>query len=129
MLFRSDNYELRKEDVDTIRDWIDRLRKSVDTKNLLRQALAGRKLTPAEQQAVAYNVFDGLEIARLLMNEPEEIEGIKKVNLKISSYLQINSTEITDHVRRLVIQIIFSKGKNPSLAERYMEFLDDGRIR
>ena len=125
----SDNYELRKEDVDTIRDWIDRLRKSVDTKNLLRQALAGRKLTPAEQQAVAYNVFDGLEIARLLMNEPEEIEGIKKVNLKISSYLQINSTEITDHVRRLVIQIIFSKGKNPSLAERYMEFLDDGRIR
>lgn len=125
----SDNYELRKEDVDTIKDWIDRLRKSNATKNLLRRALVGRKLTQAEQQAVAYNVFDGSEIAKLLTNEPEEIEGIKKADLKISSYLQINSTEITDHVRRLVMQAIFSEGKNRSLAERYMKFLDDGRIR
>ena len=125
----SDDYELSKEDVDTIKEWIDRLRKSNGTKNLLRRALTGRELTSAEQQIVAYNIFDGAEIAKLLMSESEETEGIKRTNLKICSYLQLNNTEITDHVRRLVMQAIFSGGKNRSLAERYIDFWDDGRIK
>ncbi len=125
----SDNYELTKEDVDTIEDWIDRLRKSDTTKRLLRQALSGRELKLEEQQVVAYNVFGGYEIGCLLTDAPNEAEGIKKVNLKISSYLQLNNAEITDQVRRLVLQIIFHEGKNPYLVERYREFMDVGRIR
>lgn len=125
----TDNYELNEEDVDTIKGWINRLRKSSGTKELIKKALSGRKLTAAEQQVVAYNIFNGAEIVKLLIEEPEGKQGIEKANLKIASYLQLNCAEITDHVRNLLLQRIFSEGKHRSLAERYMEFLDEGRIR
>lgn len=124
----SEEYELSGEDVDAIKEWIKRLRKSTTTKKVLNAAAAGHKLTREEQRIVAYNLFDGAEIAKILMDEQEEDRAIEKVNLKIASYLQLNNAEITDHVRNLVLQAIFREGKNKMLEKRYLEFLDDGRF-
>lgn len=125
----SDNYELREEDVDTIEEWISRLREKSDMKNLLSQALSGRELTQQERQIVAYNIFGGGEIAGILSSESEPAKAIQEADRKISSYLQIHNSEITVHVRQLMIQALLERENTRHLVERYKNFLNDGRVR
>lgn len=123
-----DPYELTQEDVDTIREWITGLRKK-NAKPLLNSVLAGCKLTKEQQTVIAYNIFGGADILQLLEEEPEEKRGIERVNRKISSYHALNDAEITESVRRLVMQEIFRDGQNKALAMRYQDFLNEGRVR
>lgn len=118
--------EIKSENVDEIKNWIDNLNKKDETKNILYKVLNSNYLTQDEKSNLAYNVFNGKEIHRILKNETNEMEGIKKANIKISNQYLINNTELIDVIRQFVFQTL---EKESALPKAYVEYCEGGKIR
>ncbi len=124
-----DNYEIKAEDAETIREWIRSLRNTDKTKDLLYTVLEGKTLSISDREIVAYNVFSGKKIAELLASERRESEGIEKANNKIKSYIGISDSVLIDNIRQLIMQVIFRLNSNGELSQRYRAFEETRRLR
>ena len=118
--------EIKKEDVDTISDWISSIDNSLLTKRILYAALNGEKLTKNDMQNVAYNVFKGKIISKILDENKKKDKGIDKVNKRIQSEIGINDTILIDCIRQHIFEFIFAN-KSDKLEQKYK--IDEGKVK
>lgn len=114
-----DDYEIKFEDADVIREWIHDLRNSAKTKELLEKVVGGKSLNVSEQAIVAYNVFEGKKVAVLLAEEKTESMGIEKANGRIKTYMGIEDQILIETIRKLIMNVIFQTQKDGELSRRY----------
>lgn len=128
VFFISDNYEIKNEDADIIREWLKSLRVSSKTKNILNFVLEGNIANDEEKEIVAYNVFEGKKIAAIMADECNREKGIDRVNKRIQSQIGIKDAELIDNIRQLIFHVIFTNKKDGELARRY-HFINDGGVK
>lgn len=123
-----DNYEIKAEDADIIRDWICSLGNSAKTKELLNAVVDGKTLSESQREIVAYNVFQGKKIAALLAGECTESNGIEKANSKLKTYVGISDNVLIHNIRQLIMQVIFRTKSDSELGRRYKVFEETRRL-
>lgn len=122
-IFTDDGFKsLREEDVDLILAWIENSRYARDTKRILKKAVKGEYLTQRENQLIAYNLFEGKNVAKLLSGATSEQEGIEKADYFIQMNTDIENNEIIESIRQMIIQVIVSQNNESELAKRYIEY-------
>lgn len=123
-----DNYEIKREDADTIREWVWSLKVSARTKNILYSVIEGKEVSNEEKEIVAYNVFKGKEIAAIMADESDTNRGVDMVNRRIQSQIGVNDVELIDSIRRFIFHTIFSNNRNGELAHRYRT-VEEGMVK
>ena len=123
-----DNYEIKSEDADIIREWVRGLKVSARTKNILCSVLEGNAVSSKEKEIVAYNVFEGKKIAAIMADESDRNKGVDMVNRRIQSQIGIKDVELIDSIRQLIFHVIFSNNQDGELARRYCT-VEEGRIK
>ena len=123
-----DNYEIKSEDADIIREWVRSLKVSTRTKNILYSVIEGNEMGKREKEIVAYNVFKGKKIAALMADESDRSKCVDMVNKRIQSQIGIKDVELIDSIRQLIFHVIFSNNQDGELARRYCT-VEEGRIK
>ena len=120
MIYKDHTYELGKEDVDVIREWIGKHNYPQQTIEVTDRALKGTRLTDAEKGMLAYNIFGGNKIAMILASANDNEKGILQVDQLINSFLDVNEVDLIPIIRKSVISTIFNLEKSDGLCNRYM---------
>lgn len=115
----SEKLDLREEDVDNIKNWIKNIRIGGHVKDILKFAIAGGKLSVSEQRKVAYDLFRGKEMAKILEKTSDENEAINMVDNVITNTYNILNIEVRQRIRNLILEGIFSQENTERLQERY----------
>ena len=127
-VFKKDGFKtLKSEDVDSVLAWIENSKYARDTKRIMKKAIRGDILSDREKQLIAYNVFEGKTVARLLSGSATEDEGIKKADYYIQNITDIEDVRIVEMIRQMIIQVIITQNSESDLAKRYVEY--SGKIR
>lgn len=127
-VFSKDKFTaLRSEEVDSVHAWIESTKYARETKLIMKKALAGNELTEREKQLIAFNVFDGKAIAKILSGEINEEEGVKKAELYIKMNCGIQDDEISASIRKMIIQVIIAENTKSDLGRRYVEYCGNVR--
>lgn len=127
-VFKEDGFKtLRSEDVDSVLAWVESSKYARNTKRIMKKAILGEKLSDREKQLIAYNVFEGKTVARLLSGSATEDEGIKKADYYIQNVTDIEDGRIVEMIRQMIIQVIITQNSESDLAKRYVEY--SGKIR
>jgi hypothetical protein len=113
---------LKSEDVDSVLAWIENSKYARETKRIMKKALVEGVLTEREKQLIAYNVFEGKAVAKLLSGALTEEEGIEKADYFIRNNCELNDDDIVRSVRQMIIQVIVSSNNESDLAKRYVEY-------
>lgn len=113
---------LREEDVDLVLAWIESSKYARETKRIMARAVQGDILTLRENQLIAYNVFEGKAVAKLLAGEATEQAGIEKADCFIQMNTDIENARIVESIRQMIIQVIVSRDHESDLAKRYVEY-------
>lgn len=113
--------ELKSKDIDAMLIWIDNSQYTRETKRIMKKALLGDSLNKRERQLIAYNVFEGVIIGKLLGDACTEKEGIEKADHFISSSNDITDREIVKSIRQMIIQMIISENESLDEIKRYIE--------
>lgn len=122
-IFADEGFEsLCEEDVDSVLAWIENLKYARETKRIMKRAVKCDKLTQREKQLIAYNLFDGKVVARLLSGATTEQEGIEKADYFIQTNTDIEDSRIVSSIRQMIIQVIISQNHESDLARRYVEY-------
>ena len=116
--------ELREEVVDSVLVWIENSKYAWETKRIMKKALYQENLSERERQLIAYNVFEGKTIAKLLSGALTAEEGIVKANKFICSNYELKNDILVETVCRMVIQVIINQNDSSELARRYVEYSD-----
>ena len=102
----SDKIELTVEQVNCIKNWIEKLSFSDYTKRLLRSALVDGKVDDDTLGVIAYNIFEGKKIARILLDSYDTEEGLnntkKYVRDKYNLSDNCNIASICEHIYQKV---------------------------
>ena len=117
---------LREEDVDSVLAWIENSKYSRETKRIMLKAVSGKELTARENQLIAYNLFEGKTVAKLLSGAVTESEGIEKADYFIMTNTDIEDSRLVESIRQMIIQAIVARNNESDLAKRYVEY--SGRI-
>ena len=124
-VFSKDGFDsLKDEDVDSILKWIENSKYALGTKRIMRKAVVNKMLTEREKQLIAYNVFEGKTIAKLLTAALTEQEGIKKADYFLESNMEINDVEEIQLIRNMIIQAMVSHNIESDLAKRYIDYTE-----
>lgn len=118
---------LKPEDVDSVLAWVESSKYARDTKRIMKKAILGNDLSDREKQLIAYNVFEGKTVARILSGSATEDEGIKKADYYIQNITDIEDGRIVEMIRQMIIQVIIAQNRECDLAKRYVEY--SGKIR
>ncbi len=118
----SDDYEISTEDADAIREWIDHLRDMPATMRYLLAVLDGSSLTQEARNQIAYNVFDGKRIAKILEDEAESGEGVKKMERMIAACVGSCDADLLVVIRTTLLHVILSQNHVEALRQRYLPF-------
>ena len=118
----TDKAELSSEEVDTIIEWKKGLKESAGTLKLLEAALNGLTLSKQEKEVVAYNIFEGKQIAKIMANEIDAAVGINNVKKKIMASMGFTSNELIEEIRKCIMEIIFRNNEQGELTQRYRSF-------
>lgn len=118
---------LKKEEVDVVMAWIENSKYARETKRIMKKAVEGAALSEREEQLVAYNVFEGKGVAKLLSEAITEEEGLEKADYFIQINTEIKDKNIVETIRNLIIQVIVSQNNKSELAKRYIEY--SGKVR
>lgn len=123
----SDDTELAQEDVDTISRWINRLDADAETNRLMYKALKKGPLTVTEQRTVAYNLFEGKQMARMLEDSWDEAEGIRCLDAWLLSMEHIQDEALAVRLRQLVLQSVVEYGSMERFKSRFAAYALEGR--
>lgn len=115
---------LREEDVDSVLAWIENSKYARETKRVLKKAVKGDNLTRRENQLIAYNLFDGKTVGKLLSAAVTEQEGIENADYFIQTNTEIENSRIIESIRQMIIQVIISDQSETELAKRYVEYAE-----
>jgi hypothetical protein len=124
-VFCDDGFKsLKQEDVDSVLAWIESSKYARNTKRIMMKAVIGEVLTERERQLIAYNVFEGKTIAKLLSGALTEKEGIERADYFIKTNTEINDNQLIESIRQMIIQVIVSHDNESDLAKRYVDYTD-----
>lgn len=122
-IFKNDKFKsLKKEDVDSVLAWIESSKYAWKTKRIMSKAVEGNALSAQEEQLIAYNVFEGKTVARLLFAATKEQEGVDKADYFIQVKTGIEDRQIVEVIRQMIIRVIISENRESDLAGRYVEY-------
>lgn len=124
----SDDTELAQEDVDAISRWIDSLDADAETNRLMYKALKNGTITKEEQRTVAYNLFEGKQMAGMLENSRDEAEGIRCLDAWLLGMEHIQDEALAVRLRQLVLQSIVEYGGMEQFKSRYAVYAVEGRL-
>jgi hypothetical protein len=79
-------------------------------------------LTARENQLIAYNLFEGKTVAKLLSGAVTESEGIEKADYFIMTNTDIEDSLLVESIRQMIIQAIVARNNESDLAKRYVEY-------
>ncbi len=119
--------ELRAEEVDSVLVWIESSKYARETKRIMKKALCRAELSEREQQLIAYNVFGGKTIAKLLSGALTEEEGIERAHRFIRNNYGLKDDILVQTVCRMAIRVIIEQNDSSELAKRYVEY--SGKIK
>lgn len=114
-----DNYEMKCEDADIIKEWVQSLKVSARVKNILCSIIDGNEISGEEKAEVAYAVFGGYKIAEIMEGESDKKEGVDKINRCIQSQIGVQDAVLTDSIRQVIFNVIFSMIPDGEIARRY----------
>lgn len=122
-VFKDNGFKsLKSEDVDSVVAWIENSKYARETKRIMKKATLGRELSNREQQLIAYNVFEGKMVAKLLSGALTEEEGIKRADFFIQNNSEISDKTLVERIREMIIQVIISQNEASDLSRRYIEY-------
>lgn len=124
----NEDVELQREEVDKINEWINNLTFPSSTKQKLRMTLLNEKLTESEKMLVAYNLFKGKHIAKMLRDSINEAEDIINVDIKISELYDIQNDDLVVVIRQLILGYVAEHTKTDVFENRYLEFMGRGLV-
>lgn len=119
--------DLKQEDVDSVLAWIESSKYARSTKRIMCKAVSGASLTEREKRLLAYNLFEGKTIARLLSDALTEKEGITKTDYFLKSNMGLSDEKEIESIRQMIVQVIVSYDNKAELAKRYIDYT--GKIR
>jgi len=101
--------------------WIEKLQLSSNTKRLLRRAFVERNI---DRKALAYNMFQGKMIARVLDENYDENKAIELATRKIRTLCSIKDEDVLHQIcMQIILQVCMLKdGSN--FADRYKEIAE-----
>lgn len=111
--------ELSREDVDTMRVWIEGLRENDRTITALKAVLEGKRLTPREKEFLAYNLCNGKKVASILSEETQVEKGLERVDAFLASSMGFRDAALIEIIRRNIMNVIFRVNKEGELYTRY----------
>lgn len=127
-IFTEDGFRtLREEDVESVLAWVENSKYARETKRILKKAVRDYTLTEEEKQLIAYNLFEGKSVARLLSSALTEKEGLENADYFIQMNTDIADGKVIEFIRQMIIQAIVSQNEETDLAKRYVEY--SGKIR
>ena len=77
--------------------WISGLDESDNVKAVLRNALDGQPLTEKQKSEIAFNLFDGKQMALLLHAAPDTLSGLKRVDSEIKQHYSLDNNALKHH--------------------------------
>lgn len=117
----SDDYEIREEDADILKDWIANLRDMPKTQQVLLDIILGKVASEVERDNIAYNVFNGKKVSRILETEVIAEEGIKAADRFINSFIGTSNSVLIENIRNKIMHVIFSQSHIHELQNRYLQ--------
>ena len=112
-----------------ILDWINRLENGDNTKRILRKGLTDELLTEEEKLTVAYNVFGGDRIARLLRSAENNEAGLSRVHSSIGSVFSLDRDDkLIEIVQHYICIAIDREDACADIARRYHYFGINGGV-
>lgn len=120
--------ELKNEQADYIKKWINSMHFSRYSQSILIKTLEGQRLSENEKFAVSYNVFDGKRMAAILENTKNEEKALDQVRKAIHNMHGINDNTITDIIMKMSLQVIYRELGESNLEKRYKNIEIEGRM-
>lgn len=125
----SDGEELAQEDVDAISRWIDSSDQGPVTKRLLHKALKNKPLTEEDQQMVAYDLFEGKQMIRLLEDSWDETEGVRRLDDLLLRMDGVQHEALAVRLRQLILQGVIEHNGMEQFRNRFESYVLEGRLR
>ena len=108
--------------------WISRLDENDSVKAVLRNALDGQPLTEKQKSEIAFNLFDGKQMALLLHAAPDTLSGLKRVDSEIKQHYSLDNNALIEQLRKYVFIAINSISQCSEISRRYNYFGLNGRL-
>ena len=124
----SDSEELAQEDVDAISRWIDSSEQGPVTKRLLHKALKNKSLTEEEQQMVAYDLFEGKQMIRLLEDSWDETEGVRRLDDLLLHMDGVQHEALAVRIRQLILQGVIEQSGMERFKNRFEAYAIERRL-
>lgn len=114
--------ELDDAELENALKWIESLQTSNNTKRLLRKAFVQGEI---DRKALAYNMFQGKNVAKVLEENYDEEQAIKLATRKINALCNIHDEELLRNICCLIIlQVCEFNNKEGEFAERFMNIAE-----
>lgn len=116
------------EDKEKLEDWISTLKCPECTKRKLKTTLSNGKPDQEDKTEIAYNLFEGKKVARILRDNQKSEEGVEISRKKIQTLCTVEDERLADEILYTILQYVSEKVTERDWTDRYMEYLG-GRIR
>lgn len=118
---------LSEQEIDYLKDWLHTLREGMDTIQIMSLVLDGESLSPSEQEQLAYNLFGGRDIAKLLLEKYNSKTCIHKVHRKIQSKFGFKDTFLVDYICKSLVKTVAKFVKQEQFEAKYSAYLEKRR--
>lgn len=125
----SDDVELSEEEIEKIKRWIERLPETPDTRKILLRSLNYEPVSLEDQKIIAYNLFEGKQMAAVLEQSVDEKSAIEQIDRQIASMYSVNDQTLAEHIRQLILRSVFEQIDAPRLRDRFGSYMMEGGVR
>lgn len=124
-LFDENNkLELSVDEKENAIKWVESLQVGNNTKRLLRKAFSGKYI---DRKALAYNMFQGKLIAKVLEDNYDENSAIDLAIKKIQSLCELSDVNLLQQICMQIILQVCDLRKESNFADRYKEIAEERR--
>ena len=124
----SEKVSLSAEEKGYLKNWIERLENGPSTKEMLKKSI-GSNLTFNEKKYVAYNLFGGKRLAKVMRDAAEESDGLDEVRrIVVNSYHFDQEAQIVDEIIRFIYKAINETQGCEEISRRYQDYWLDMNV-
>lgn len=124
----SDDVELSKEEIEKIKRWIEHLPEPPDTRKILLRSLHNEPISIEDRKIIAYNLFDGKQMATILEQSADEKSAIEQVDRQIAQMYSVNDLILAENIRQLILNSVFEQIDAPRLRVRFGPYTTEGGV-
>lgn len=117
----NEKVSLSAEEKAFLKNWIERLENWNGTKEMLKKAISG-ELTFNEKKYIAYNMFGGKRIAKVMKEADDESDGIKEVRkMIVNSYHFGPADQVVDEILLFIYRALNETKGCEEISRRYQD--------